>query len=217
MATEAQKQLNLLDSGFLDNLGTSRGDLAMTETEKIFVETMGELVERLQYNLNTPGGDGREITASGALSESIHFEYSISGRGFHGEIYMADYNDFVDEGVRGIGADNRNTTSPYSFKHAFPSRKMQKALILWVREKSVISDVTAPKGLLGKHTRNYLRNKDRRNDLAIRLGMSILRRGTRATHFKEVGVDDILQRMTQKLAAALAVDVKVNIVTSLLK
>lgn len=217
MATEAQKQLNLLDSRFLDSLGTSRGDLVMTETEKIFVETMGELVERLQYNLNTPGANGQEITASGGLSESIHFEYSIAGRGFHGEIYMAGYADFVDEGVRGLGPNNRNNTSPYSFKHRFPSRNMQKDLILWVREKNVISDVTAPKGLLGKHTRNYLRNKDRRNDLAIRLGMSILQKGTRATRFKEVGVEDILQRLTQKLASALAVDVKVNIVTSLLK
>lgn len=216
MASEAQKQQNLLDSGFLDNLGSKDSELLLDATEGVFVKWMGKLVEALQQNLNT-ANNGREITASGALSSSIRFEYKKQGKGYVGEVYMLDYADFVDKGVKGLGPNNRNTTSPYSFKTVFPSKNMKNALLLWVREKNVLSDITAPKGLLGKHTRSYLRNKDRANDLATALGISIKRKGLVATNFKEASVDQILGAMRTELAAAAAKDIVVNINLGVLK
>lgn len=215
MASESQKQRKLLDSGFLDGIGSKDVPLELDEVEKIFVKYMGQLVEALQVNLNV-AQNGKEITASGALSESIRFEYRKDGQGYVGEVYMLDYADYVDKGVQGIGPNNRNTTSPYHFKTAFPSKNMQKALILWVRQKSILEDRTAPKGLKGKVTSAYLRNKVRRNDLAIRIGIGIKRHGTKATNFKQVSVNQILDAMKQDMAKALASDIAININTSLL-
>ncbi|WP_212005757.1 hypothetical protein [Chitinophaga sp. HK235] len=217
MATEAQRQRNIIDSGFLDNVGAARTTpLQLNNVEQIFVKWMGLLVEALQRNLHAVNG-GREINAGGNLSESIRFEYRVSGRDYIGEVYMADYADYVDKGVQGIGPNSRNTTSPYKFKTAFPSKDMQNALILWVRQKHVLSDATAPRGLMGRNTRGYLRNKVRRNTLAIALGISIKRHGTRATNFKQISVDEIMDGMKRELAAAMAKDIRININTDLLR
>ncbi|TWF38846.1 hypothetical protein FHW36_10669 [Chitinophaga polysaccharea] len=216
MATEAQRQQNLLNSGFLDNLGTQPEPVALDNVEQIFVKHMGRLLEALQRNLNTQK-NGREISASGTLSQSIRVEYTKGSAKYEAEFYMASYADYVDKGVQGIGPKNKNTTSPYKFKTAFPGKDMQKALILWVRQKSILSDVTAPKGLRGKHTSGYLRNKVRRNDLAIALGIGIKRHGIAATNFKQVSINEVLADMTKELAQALAKDIVVNINTERLK
>lgn len=216
MATEAQRQIKLLESGFLDSLGSNDNTLELDAVEEVFVKWMGQLVEALQRNLNT-AVNGREITASGALSASVRFEYRKDGKGYTGEVYMLDYADYVDKGVKGVGPGNKNTTSPYSFKSWFPSENMRNALLLWIREKSVLQDVTAPKGLLGKNTRGYLRNKDRRNDLATAIGISIKRKGLSARNFKAVSVDEIMEGMKADLAKAMAKDIAVSINTSVLK
>lgn len=217
MASEAQRQRDLVNSGFLDNIGTARTTpLELANVESIFVKWMGLLVEALQRNLHAVNG-GREINASGTLSESIRFEYKKSGKTYVGEVYMAPYADYVDKGVQGIGPNSRNTTSPYKFKTAFPSKDMQNALILWVRQKHVLSDATAPRGLLGRHTKAYLRNKVRRNTLAIALGVAIKRHGTKATNFKEISVKEIMDGMKRELAAAAARDIRININTDILR
>ncbi|MBV7534058.1 hypothetical protein [Chitinophaga sp. sic0106] len=211
MATETQRQQALIDDGFLDNLGTDSGsDLDLTPVEKIFVKWMGQLLLAFQNNLNTLK-DGREISASGNLSESIRVEYNFEGNAYEAVFYMADYADYVDKGVRGIGPNNRNNTSPYRFKHAFPSKNMQKALLLWVRQKNIVENNMPQKGLKGRFTRNYLRNKMRAQDLAIRLGVGILRHGTRATNFKQESLDEVMAQMEAEMQKALSNTIVVNI------
>lgn len=217
MATEAQRQRQLIDSGFLDNVGANEPDIELNEVEKIFVQYMGQLLEAMQRRVNTPGSDGREITASGELSESMRFEYTVDGFAYEALFYMADYADYRDKGVQGVGPNNTNTTSPYRFKSAFPSKQMQKALLLWVREKANLEDKTAPKGLKGKYTRNYLRNKDRRNQLVIGIGIGIKRHGIKPGNFKEASIEEIMADMLAALGKALAKDIKVSIDTSVLK
>ncbi|GEP95560.1 hypothetical protein [Chitinophaga cymbidii] len=217
MATEAQLQKQLLESGFLNTLGANDDKLVLNEVEKIFVKWMGRLVEVMQERLNTARADGTEITASGRLSESIRFEYEVSGTGYEGTIFMAHYADYVDKGVQGVGPNNQNSTSPYSFKFAFPTKKHQEALIMWVRQKNVLTDVTAPKGLLGKHTRAFLRNDARRKSLAISIGVASKRKGLKARPFKAEAIDEVLAAMTKEIAQATARDVKINVETSVLK
>lgn len=211
MASEAQKQQRLLSSGFLNNLGSNIPELELNEVEKILVKFGSVMVEALQRNINTPGANGREITASGELSASIRFEYRQQGLGYVAEWFMTDYADFRDKGVQGVGPNNRNTTSPYRFKTAFPSKNMQNALLLYVREKNLLSDITAPKGLLGKNTRRILKNKDRRNTLAVAMGISIKRKGIEASNFKQKSIDEVMEDMTAELAKAMAMDIKISI------
>lgn len=216
MASEASKQRDLINSGFLDNLGSDNSSLQLNEVEKIFVKWMGKLLEALQRNLNE-AKNGREITASGELSSSIRFNYRVDGFGYEGLFYMASYADFVDKGVQGVGPNNRNTTSPYKFRYAFPSRNHQEALLFWVRHKSLLEERSAPKGLLGTRTKSFLRNKARRTDLAIRIGIASKRKGLRATNFKQASVDEVMADMTVDIQKALAKDIIISINTSMLK
>lgn len=216
MASEAQRQKQLLASGFLDTLGQGNDTLELNEVEKIFVKWVGRLVEVMQERLNTLRNDGTEITASGRLSQSIRFEYEVAGTGYEAQIYMSPYADYVDKGVQGVGPNNQNSTSPYRFRYAFPTKRHREALIAWVREKNLTTDVTAPKGLLGKHTRAYLRNETRRQSLAMAIGIASKRRGLKARPFKAESVEEVLSAMTKEIAAATAKDIKVNIETSLL-
>lgn len=216
MASEGKKQQGLIDSGFLDGLGSDNSSLQLNEVEKIFVKWMGKLLEALQRNLNE-AKNGREISASGELSSSITFNYRVDGFGYEGLFYMANYADYVDKGVQGVGPNNRNTTSPYKFKYAFPSRNHQEALLFWVRHKSLLEERDAPKGLLGARTKNFLRNKARRNDLAIRIGIASKRKGLRATNFKKVSLDEVMADLTADIQKALAKDIVISINASMLK
>lgn len=217
MASDAQRQRDLLATGYLDTLGTGNDNLLLNEVEKIFVKWMGRLVEVMQERLNTVRSDGAEITASGRLSSSIRFEYQVAGTGFEGQVFMAPYADYVDKGVQGVGPNSKNTTSPYRFRFAFPTKNHQEALILWVRQKANLSDVTAPKGLLGKNTRAYLRNDMRRKSLAIAIGISSKRKGLKARPFKAESVDEVLEAMKREIVAATAKDIKISFDTSVLK
>lgn len=216
MASEAKKQRNLIDTGFLDSIGTDNSSLEPNEVERVFVKWMGKLLEALQRNLNE-AKNGREITASGELSSSITFNYRVDGFGYEGLFYMASYADFVDKGVQGVGPNNRNTTSPYKFRYAFPSKNHQDALLFWVRHKSLLEERSAPKGLLGAGTKNFLRNKARRNDLAIRIGIASKRKGLRATNFKQVSLDEVMADLTAEMQKALAKDIVISINNSMLK
>lgn len=216
MASEGQRQANLLNSGFLNSLGQDNDTLVLNEVEEVFVKHMGRLLEVMQERLNTARNDGTEITASGNLSESIKMEYHVAGTGFQALFYMAYYADFVDKGVQGVGPNNENTTSPYHFKFAYPTANHQAALLLWVRQKPNVSDITRPKGLLGKHTRAYLRNEDRRKALVVAIGIASKRRGLKARPFKAESIDEIMGAMTKEIAQATAKDIKFSIDTSVI-
>lgn len=214
MASEAQRQKQLLASGWLNQVGQDRTPLLLDEVDAVFHKWMGDLLLAMQRRVNEPGADGREITASGNLSASMRVEYTRNNMSFEALFYMADYADFRDKGVQGIGPNNTNTTSPYKFKTAFPSRNMQQALLLWVRQKNVLSDVRAPKGLLGKNTRNHLRNKDRARELAVAIGIGIKRHGIKPGNFKQSSIDEVMDGLRADLAKALATDVAININSS---
>lgn len=222
MASEAQKQKQLIDSGFLEGLGGSKEkEPAFDSAEKVFVKWMGLLITELQKNLNNEGigmgGYSAEITASGALSESIHLEYRRTGAAFEGRIYMLDYADYVDKGVQGIGPGSKNTTSPYRFRTPGTSKNMRDALVKWIAEKNVLSTITTNKGLLGPHTQQKLQNKIAAQSLAEAIGRSIKRKGLKARPFKSVSVDAIVEGMNKEMAKALVQDIKIDINLSVLQ
>lgn len=220
MASEAQRQQQLIESGLLNGLGSVNAGLKLDGVEKVFVKYMGILVERLQDNLNkehaVPGGFTASSIGTGALSSSIRFQYKKMGQTYVGDIYMLDYADYIDQGVKGIKSTYPSSAgSPYQFKTAFPSKKMQASLILWVRAKNIFDKHTSPIGLLRHKTKQALSTKVKQTSLAIAIGMGIKRKGIYGTHFKSVSVDSIMSEMNAELAKAAAHDISINIKTSL--
>lgn len=215
MASEAQQQQKLINSGALANIGQARGtDLTLTAVEEVFKLYMGKLVQELTRRVDEPV-DGKEISASGNLSSSIRFEYSVAGTEYVGKIFMADYADYQDKGVRGVGPNNRNMTSPYKFKFATPSKAHVDAIEKWMREKNTIAIVTAPKGLHEK-VKGGKGLKDIQpvpQTLAYIIARASKMHGLAARNFKQGAVNSVMPAFSAALAKAMAKDVKVNIDT----
>jgi hypothetical protein len=203
MASEAQKQGALLNSGFLNTLGSKDPGLRLDGVEQVFVKYMGKLVQRLVSRIDQAGPDGREVTASGNLSSNIRFEYTHIGMRYTGNVFMPDYADFRDKGIQGLGADNQNTTSPYRFKFRHPSKKHVAAIEQWIKEKNNLAIVTAPKGLT-----DIVKEQ---KSLAYIFAASARRKGIKAANFKQGAIDDILPDFARELSAALGKDIAVSI------
>lgn len=220
--SEGVKQQKLLDAGILDKLGSGKDNpLELEGTETIFVKYMGILVTKLQENLNKEKSVGNGLTSSsigtGALSESIRFEYTKTEKSYHGQVFMLDYADYVDQGVKGInGAKPTNSKSPYQFKTRIPGKSMRDSLLIWIRRKNIFDKGASPIGLLREGTRKALATKVNKNRLVMALGIGIKMNGTDATFFKSVAVASVLEEMKAALAKAAASDISINIQTSLL-
>jgi hypothetical protein len=217
MANENALQRKLLKSGILDNLGSYKDlPLELNTVESIFVKYMGRMILEMNANLNKEKPVGIGLTSSsvatGALSESIRFEYKRLGSSYVGEIFMLDYADYVDKGVKGVaGAKPTNYNSPYQFKTIFPSKDMQKALLIWVRRKNIYDKAASPIGLFRAATRKTLASKTARDKIVIAIGIGIKTKGTDQTLFKTNAVGNVLAEMRAELAKAAAHDIVINI------
>lgn len=220
MANEGTLQRKLINSGILDNLGSEKlKDPDFTTVEKIFVKYMGKMVQNMNDNLNKEKTVGKGLTSSsvatGALAESIRFEFKRLGASYVGEIYMLDYADYVDQGVKGtLGAKPTNRNSPYQFKTRFPSTDMLKSLVIWIRRKNIYDKGASPIGLLRAATRKTLAVKANRDRLAMAIGIGIKTKGTDQTLFKTNAVGSLIEEMKAELSKAAAHDIVVNIRTT---
>jgi len=209
MATEAQRQSQLIKSGFLNTLGGKDPGLQLDEVEKVFVKHMGKLVQRIVYRIDNTGSNGREISASGELSAKTRFEYTRLGMQYKGQVLMPDYADIRDKGIQGLGADNQNRTSPYRFRFLRPSKKHVAALEGWIKEKNNLAIVSVPKGLT-----DIVKEQKR---LAYIFAASARRKGIKPGNFKSGAIDDIMPAFLKELSTALAKDVSVSIKTANLR
>ena len=96
--------------------------------------------------------DNSDITGtSGKLRQSVRFTTIIFGQSFVTELYLADYYDYINKGVRGAESSERAPDSPYSYKDKQPpvSALKQwshtKGLNEWAVAKSIFK-----KGIKGK-------------------------------------------------------------------
>lgn len=204
MASEAQRQQQLLNSNFLDTLGTARNipDVGLDQVEKVFVKWMGKLVQEIVKKIDEVGPNGREISASGNLSSKTRFEFTKTGTTYTGLVYMPDYADFRDKGVQGVGPGNQNTTSPYRFRFRNPSKKHVAAIEQWIKNKNNLAIITVPKGLTDIVSQQ--------KTMAYIMARSSKIKGIKAANFKAGAVDSVMADFTKELAAAMAKDVAVS-------
>lgn len=195
--SEAKRQYSLLDSGFLDSLGSGKEDFVLNEVEKIIVKYIGILVKGYQARL-----DMQDRHASGTLHDSIRGTYKRLGKDYEVSIIMADYAKYVDKGVQGIDPSKTvNRDSPYKFKFRNPSKAHVAAVEKWIRAKNVTAIVTVPKGL----------QVSKPKSLAYIFAKAIKRKGLKKSNFINKTMEDILPDMIRDLAGAMARDVSISI------
>lgn len=189
-----------LNSGFLDGLGSqySNTPIIFDEIEKVLVKYGKLFAESFSKEL-----DNADANATGKLSDTIRFEYTKLGTTYTVTVFMSDYAKFVDEGVQGIGAGNKNTTSPYKFNLPYPSTKQVTELEKWIKAKNVTAIITAPKGIVSKELSA--------KSLAWAIGTSIKQKGLKATNFKKTVIDRLKEDYTNEIIKAAKRDISISI------
>ena len=88
---------------------------------------------------------------TGNLRQSVKFTTDIFGESFVTELYLADYYDFINKGVRGAESTEKAPDSPYSYKDKQPpisalkEWSQRKGLDVWAVSKSIFN-----KGIKGR-------------------------------------------------------------------
>jgi hypothetical protein len=192
-------QAKLLAEGFLDDIGSEKDGLQPRETLSEVIVMAGELVERMQDNLNKSNS-----VASGKLSESIKAEEPETvGQTLIIDITCLYYGDFVNKGVK--GTKSGSSKAGYSFKTDFPSAPMLNSLIKYTKGagKKVTNIKNKPISKLEK--KNIKLSEAQKN--VYGLGISIKRKGIKSTGFIDKAVKDTSREVEDKLGAALRIDI----------
>lgn len=106
-------------------------DLQNVGKENTISGVLQNFGNKLQKTLKQNIQEDRELSgnlSSGTLEQSIIFDIKVLGTGYSFELKMADYWEFVDLGVQGVGGIkedgtryfNKNNTSPFFYRDKKP-------------------------------------------------------------------------------------------------
>lgn len=174
--------------------------------EAMLAEYIGEFLTAAANNLNQ-----NDSISSGALGESLTFEVIPSGGGYVVNFKALDYYKFVDKGVQGVGPGNKNSTSPYRFKFANPSKSHVQAIQKWITDNNLTSQVIDVRrwGGVGREVKG---GRMPLKSAAWLVARSIKRKGLKATNFWQDAFDktfaDFGVKMSEALGASLVVDLQ---------
>jgi hypothetical protein len=195
----SKAQAAALAEGFLDNIGSNKDDFQPRESLTELFLLAGELIEEAQDNLNRAN-----ITSTGKLSESlVADEPTQNGSTVRIDVLMNFYGAFHNKGVKGTRSGR--STAGYSFKNEIVSRKMYKAIDEWIkRARRTTRTVKKYKGY-GKHETR--RKSIAQYDNTYATARSIKMHGLKPTGFLDKAVQSTQNKVTDRLGAALRIDV----------
>jgi hypothetical protein len=195
----SKAQAAALAEGFLDDLGSERGEFQPRELYTELFLIVGELIEAAQNNLNKANR-----ISSGALSESlIADDPKKNGNVVSVDVLMNFYGAFVNKGVKGTRAGH--STAGYSFKNEVVSRSMLAAIASWI-EKARIKTRTVNKYKgYGKH--EVKQKTIAQFDATYAIARSIKQHGLKPTGFMDNAISEASDKIEKRLGAALVIDV----------
>lgn len=195
----SKAQAAALAEGFLDNLGSERGEFQPRELYTELFLIVGEMIEAAQNNLNKANR-----IASGALSESIIADDPKKNDNVISvDILMNYYGAFVNKGVKGTRAGH--STAGYSFKNEIVSQNMYNAIQSWIDSARIkIRSVKKYKGY-GKH--EVKQKSIAQYDATYAVARSIKQHGLKPTGFMDNAISKTSDAIEKRLGAALVIDV----------
>lgn len=193
----SKSQAKALADGFLDGIGEDNEGLQPRETFTELFLLGGELIEDAQNNLNADNSNG-----SGKLSKSLTLnEPTKNGDIVKTDVMMNFYGQFVNSGVKGT----KSGQGKYQFKSSFPSTKMVAALEKGISRAKKSSFNTSRSKSVSK---NEIKNTSiSAIDKAYGAGRNIKMYGIKATGFIDKAVKNASEKMSDRMGAALKVDI----------
>ena len=164
-------------------------------------------VKAIAQSINNKG-----VVASGKMLKGVDPEVSKDGNTLR--IYMANYYDFVNKGVKGFKSGQPN--SPYSFKSAYPSMNgpMVTAIQKWVKRNALSQRNETQKYKLSKlqKKRKSVAQLNTGRTTAYLIARKIKQRGLPKTGFFDNAVDQVFnQQFYDKMGKAVGADLVVYI------
>lgn len=202
----AQAQAKVSSSDY-ESWGVAKSVFVPKKTMPVALQLVSEYVEAFQ-RMASDKLNAMDRVDTGSLASSIRFETTETGDGLIIEVFVNDYYKFVDKGVRGVGPNNINSTSPYRFRYANPSKSHIEAIRGWIRRnglKSRAKDVQKY-GRIGREQR-----QPEDVQLAKIIARSIKKKGLKATGFWDESINEVFKDFDIKMAQALGVDIVVNL------
>jgi hypothetical protein len=206
MPTIAQAQAKLGGRAFTGT-GISKGVFMPKEDMALASQMVAEYVKEFESRVATElDRVGRVDT--GDLASSIRYETTETAKGLIIEVYVNDYYKFVDKGVRGVGRNNINTTSPYKFRYLNPSKSHVSAIRKWIARNGIRARATDVKkyGAVGRENR-----QPQDKSLAYIIARSIKSKGLVRTGFWTDSIQETFKDFDVKMSQALGIDVAVNL------
>ncbi len=106
----AKAQSEALKSGFLDTVGESAVDFAIVDN--LLNQYGAYFLSELEKNYNS-----RKVAASGNILKKARLEREDANGAFILRLYLPDYYDYPNEGVKGVRSSRNAPNSPYQYKH----------------------------------------------------------------------------------------------------
>ena len=160
--------------------------------------------------------DTKQVVASGNLRDSIRVEFADDGKGF--TIYMLDYYDYPNKGVRGIDFSDNAPDSKYSFKKnkgyyaiSKEGRDSLKEYILSGRAK--VSNKSMTKKPIGLESKKISGGQKKSLiDMQVdQLVYQIRKHGIKKTSYFDDVVNVVFKDFKETMAAAYGQDIANNI------
>jgi hypothetical protein len=197
------KQSALLNSGFLDTLGSSDRGLSLKNSAGTLIRMAEFLITKAQENLNKSGS-----TSTGGLEESIHAEdIDIEGNRMSVDIVLLDRYKFIDQGVKGVEGGQ----GKYQFKTKYPSKKMALSILKWLKSgRARFNSVKKPISKTERKNKRLSRavnQSDNLKSLAYAVSTNIKKRGIKPTKFFTKAVTETEREFKKEIAKGFKLDI----------
>jgi len=195
----------------LSGLGETKSGfepLDLSAIEKVLFEYAAEFQKMASRQLRRANK-----ISTGKLEDSITFEVTDTGEGYELALKVLDYYKFVDQGVRGAGANSKNNTSPYKYRDKMPPIK---EILKWIKKKgSLKASAEDQKRGLSKAQKSSraLRAAAKRlkpKTLAFLIARKIQQRGLPYTGFWERSFEKTFKGLDVKLAEVTGLNIRTN-------
>jgi hypothetical protein len=154
----------------------------------------------------------KKVTDTGTLESSIRIEYTEDGKGFR--IYLEDYYDYPNKGVKGVDSGTNAPGSPYQYKnYGMNAQGRSNIKRLIASGKAKVSDTSKTKYAVGLETKKISSGKkksliDMQVDQLIYL---IKKYGIKKTGYFDEVVKVVFKDFKEVMAAAYGEDAAQNI------
>lgn len=221
-----RNQIQALRDGYIQKIGS--GDYKVLNSKKLpileqaLVEFGLEFNDAIVANLEKAGAIGKGKLAEPSVPTITKFGTKyVLNLGYPTGSEQIKYYDYINKGVKGYKS-GKPTDTPYSFKNAYPNRKMAASIFSWLntaRKKASADNVsTSPTESKRQGLKKLVTDANNKRALAYAISTNIKKRGITQTKYFDNAVAQVFNKsFTDTVAYAVISDAAVRIVANITK